>query len=279
MQRRATPYLSHPGATRSWRTLLAQDIPHSPLLSTQLLLLTFATGIQDVATFASYHVFGTKQTGNTFFLALYLFNPTLLGPRAVQNLLISLLAFFFGGLFFSHLARRRGERRRGWLVASNLLQTSCVLTATVLCGFSSRASETEAEGFGAGGTIALLSFAGSGQIGMASGVGMAEVNTTMVTGALVQLSGDGRLFRSQNRARTRRVLFFLSFLAGCSAGAVVVRGRAAWVGLLLVAVVKAVVTVSLLWNRGVEGLPGVEMREDWVGGGASPLISTIVWGG
>ena len=279
MQRRASPYLSRPATTRSWQTLLTQDIPHSPLLSTQLLLLTFATGIQDVATFASYHVFTTKQTGNTFFLALYLFNPSLLGPRAVQNVLVSLLAFFVGGMFFSHFARRRGERRRGWLVASCLLQTVCVLAATGLCGFSSRASETEAGGFGAWGAVALLSFAGSGQIAMASGVGMAEVNTTMVTGALVRLSGDAGLFRSHNRARTRRVLFYLSFLAGCSVGAIVVRGREAWVGLLFTAFVKAGVSGSLLWNRGVEGLPGVEMREDWVGGGASSLISTIVWGG
>ncbi|TKA44077.1 hypothetical protein B0A54_04843 [Friedmanniomyces endolithicus] len=240
-----------PSTTHLYQTLLQQDIPHSPLLSTQLLLLTFATGIQDAATFASYHVFATKQTGNTFFLALYLFNPSLLGPRAVQNLLISLLAFFIGGVFFSHFARRRGERRRGRIRG----------------------------GFGAGGTIALLSFAGSGQVAMAGGVGMAEVNTTMVTGALVQLSGDARLLRSHNRARTRRVLFFLSFLAGCSVGAVVVRGRAALVGLLLVAVVKAGVTVSLLWNRGVEGLPGVEMRKDGVGTGETSLISTIVWGG
>ncbi|TKA47532.1 hypothetical protein B0A54_01904 [Friedmanniomyces endolithicus] len=100
----------------------------------------------------------------------------------------------------------------------------------------------------------------------------------MVTGAIVLLSGDARLFRLQNRARTGRVLFYVSYLAGCSVGAVVVRGREAWVGLLVTAVAKAGVSGSLLWNRGVEGLPGVEMVENGVGRGAGSLINMIVWG-
>ncbi|TKA59652.1 hypothetical protein B0A55_12819 [Friedmanniomyces simplex] len=115
---------------------------------------------------------------------------------------------------------------------------------------------------------------------MSTGVGLPELNTTMITGALVQLSNDPRLFRFHNPARTRRLLFYLSFFVGCSVGATVVRGREAWPGLLLTALVKAVVAVSLLWNQGIESLPRVEEETTEGGGrwGAASLMSMIIWG-
>ncbi|TKA57250.1 hypothetical protein B0A55_12592 [Friedmanniomyces simplex] len=198
--------------THVWRTLLAQDVAKDRLLEAQRMALTFATGIQDAATFTTYHVFPTKQTGNTFFLALYAFNPGLLGPRAAQNILVSIVSFFLGGAFHSHFAQRRGQRCRGWLLATNLFQTLLVLGAAVFCYRS--VPETYGGGSAALGTIALLSFASSGQIAMSTGVGLPELNTTMITGALVQLSNDPRLFRFHNPARTRRLLLYLSFFTG-----------------------------------------------------------------
>ncbi|KAK4959819.1 hypothetical protein LTR10_002707 [Elasticomyces elasticus] len=198
----------------NWHARLSQDVAKDGMLEAQLLALTFATGILDAATFATYHVFTSKQTGNTFFLAL-------------------------------QVAPSGWQRRRGWLIASNAFQTVLVLIATVL----------QISGGSAVAIIALLSFASSGQIAMAASVGMPKLNTTMVTSTLVQLSHDPYIFYRHNPARTRRVLFYISFLTGCSAGAMAARGGGISVGLILTIAVKASVMLSLLWNQGIARLP------------------------
>jgi hypothetical protein len=85
--------------------------------------------------------------------------------------------------------------------------------------------------------VGILSFAQAGQVSLAIGVGLAELNTTMITGAVVRLSrihitlvlyayyrtqistlGDPRIFRWSNHARDRRILFVIAYLAGCFVG-------------------------------------------------------------
>ncbi|KAK5721865.1 hypothetical protein LTR15_006458 [Elasticomyces elasticus] len=224
---------------------LSQDVAKDGMLEAQLLALTFATGVLDAATFATYHVFTSKQTGNTFFLALYASDPVLLGPRAIPNIVVSIVSFTLGGFCFSQAAPSGWQRRRGWLIASNAFQTVLVLIATVL----------QISGGSAVAIIALLSFASSGQIAMAASVGMPELNTTMVTSTLIQLSHDPYIFYRHNPARTRRVLCYTSFLVGCSAGAMAARGGGISLGLILTIAVKANVMLSLLWNQGIARLP------------------------
>ncbi|KAK5737149.1 hypothetical protein LTR17_006932 [Elasticomyces elasticus] len=228
-----------------WHSRLSQDLVKDGMLEAQLLALTFATGILDAATFATYHVFTSKQTGNTFFLALYAFDPVLLGPRAILNIAVSIISFTLGGFCFSQVTPSGWQRRRGWLIASNTFQTLLVLIATVL----------QISGGSAIAVIALLSFASSGQIAMVASVGMPELNTTMVTSTLIQLSHDPHIFRRQNPARSRRILFYISFLAGCSAGAMAARGGGISLGLILTVAVKANVVLSLLWTQGIARLP------------------------
>ncbi|KAK3648905.1 hypothetical protein LTR56_003809 [Elasticomyces elasticus] len=229
----------------SWHARLSQDVAKGGLLEAQLLALTFATGILDAATFATYHVFTSKQTGNTFFLALYAFDPVHLGPRAILNVVVSIVSFTLGGFCFSQVAPSGWQRRRGWLIASNAFQTVLVLIATVL----------QISGGSAVAIIALLSFASSGQIAMAASVGMPELNTTMVTSTLIQLSHDPYIFYRHNPARTRRLLVYISFLVGSSVGAAAARRRTPTLGLLLTGAVKTGVTTSLLWNQGIARLP------------------------
>lgn len=73
--------------------------------------------------------------------------------------------------------------------------------------------------------VALLAFAASGQTSMAATLGLAELNTTMVTGAIVSIGiyvaqrapanarieiamlNDSRLLHTDNAARNRRLLY------------------------------------------------------------------------
>lgn len=189
---------------------------------------------------------------------------------------MSISLFLLGGAFFGHLGRKINPRRRIWLLATNLFQTILMFGATALRYWGPRVGVGPA----ALGTIAMISFASSGQIASAVGVGMAEINTTMITGSLIQLSNDRDVFKPHNRARDRRVLFYLSLLAGCFIGAAALLKETS-LAILLAGTVKGLVTVSFLFNRGViavvedrtEGLPGNSTREEL----AIP-VSTILWG-
>ncbi|KAK3075743.1 hypothetical protein LTR53_000681 [Teratosphaeriaceae sp. CCFEE 6253] len=226
---------------RAWRSLLAQEVAKDARLAAQLLALTCATGIQDATTFATYRVFASKQTGNAIFLAFYASDPSLLGPRAIHNVVVCILAFILGGAAFAHFARRTRPRCRGWLAATNAVQTLLVLGAATLqlCGGSALA------------ILACLSLASAGQICMATNTGFAEVNTAMITGTLMQLSTDPRLFHWNNAVRDRRLLSILSLLSGAFVGGLMQSwGAGAGAGLLVVGLLRGAVTASLLWNRG-----------------------------
>lgn len=210
---------------------------------------------------------------------------------------VSIAAFIVGAACFGHLGRRVKQRRRLWLVSTNLFQTLLVFAATAIRVWAPR-SQT------GGATLALLtllSLASSGQIAMAVGVGLAELNTTMITGkstslygvspihdvlltsnfpgTMVQLCNDPRIFSLHNKPRNKRVLFYISLLSGCFIGAAA-RYCDAWLGLLLTAVVKLVVSLSFLFNKGIVMVETGDFEEGGqkaLAGTATP-ISRILWG-
>jgi uncharacterized membrane protein YoaK (UPF0700 family) len=114
--------------------------------------------------------------------------------------------------------------------------------------------------------VALVAFAASGQTSMAVTVGLAELNTTMVTGAIVSVGvfvvhrssadtrieiamlNDPRLLHADNAARNRRLLYVSSYAAGCIIGAVVSFGVTG--SLFLVSAIKLIISASFLLNRG-----------------------------
>jgi uncharacterized membrane protein YoaK (UPF0700 family) len=117
--------------------------------------------------------------------------------------------------------------------------------------------------------VALLAFAASGQNSMAITVGLAELNTSMVTGAIVSIDSlssvvhtttpantvvkvstlnDPRIFEADNRARNRCVFFVASYAAGCIVGATMTFETVG--SLLLVCAIKLVIGISFLLNRG-----------------------------
>lgn len=114
--------------------------------------------------------------------------------------------------------------------------------------------------------VAFLAFAASGQTSVAVTVGLPELNTTMVTGAIVSIDvlavrralantnfeiatlNDPRLLHTDNAGRNRRLLYVSSYAAGCIVGAVMSFGPTG--SLFLIAAVKLIISASFLLNRG-----------------------------
>ena len=132
--------------------------------------------------------------------------------------------------------------------------------------------------------ISLLSFSCGGQIALAVCVKMPEVNTTMITGAIIQLATDRHIFHLRNVARNRRVLFFAALLAGTFVGATTTRYVGAPTAVLLMAVTKTVVFLSFFLNHGmVDAAPaGKGDAEDAKGSDKSDAfakpLTKILWG-
>ncbi|KAF2774568.1 hypothetical protein EJ03DRAFT_263329 [Teratosphaeria nubilosa] len=260
---------------QAWRTFFSQEVAKDHILELQLMLITISTGIQDATTFATYQVFTTKQTGNTLFLALYALRHQALGEAVEQNVGVSLGCFILGAALFGHIGRHLKQRRRAWLIGMNFFQVLLVLGAAAIRWWAPRVRA----GGSALGVVALLSFASSGQIAMAVGVGLAELNTTMITGTLVQLSNDPSILKANNPARNRRVMFYTSLLAGCFIGAAAYKLDAA-LGLLLTAAVKLLATVSFFLNPGVVEVNNLdrEKADERPRTGTITPVSKILWG-
>lgn len=286
----------------AWKTLFAQEIAQDMMVEAQLMLMTVSTGILDATTFSTFNVFATKQTGasivpnlhawaqpagvlnltdtgigNTLFLALFAFGHPALRPNVERNVAVSIAAFVFGAAAFGHIARCMRQRRRAWLLASNLVQTLFLFAATALRYWAPRSTSGPA----ALGIITLLSFASGGQVVGAVSVGLPELNTTMITGTLVQLSNDPKFFDLQNAPRNRRLMFYTSLLSGCFIGVAAVRYRDAALGLLLAAVIKGAASVSFMFNKGIMVCAEVvdqEKNDESPSSGAATPISKILWG-
>lgn len=114
---------------------------------------------------------------------------------------------------------------------------------------------------------------------------MPELNTTMITGAVITLMSDPHLFALRNSKRTRRILFFASIVAGSFIGAALLRFRSPSAVLLICTCIKFLITASFLFNRGM-----VQHRLDVEGGvaaisgavtpvpGAATPVKEILWG-
>ncbi|KAI5247115.1 hypothetical protein E4T42_06047 [Aureobasidium subglaciale] len=206
--------------------------PSSKYLQTQFLFLSFATGIIDACTFSLYSVFVTKQTGNTIFLALSALKHTSVSQNEA-NVAVSISTFFISAVLFGHLGAAVGKQTRLWMF------TTLVFAATA----SRYWCKQEATGSIALIIIALLSIAMGAQVTLAFAIKVPDINTTMVTGAIIQIATDANIFNRDNSARSRRSVFFLAMLGGAFVGAGCASRGDAVVGLLVAACLKLVVTL------------------------------------
>lgn len=203
--------------------------------------------------------------GNLLLLALDAIDPVQFSSTLEINVATSIGAFILGAVFFGHIGRLLGQRRRLLLIVSNLVQTCLVFAATAI----QLRDPSGVVGSHAAVKMSLLGFAMAGQVSSAVGVGLAELNTTMVTASLIQLCFDPAIFKLNNPSRTRRVAFVLVMAAGHFVGAAASKYRIA-LGMLLPAIVKAVVMLSFCINHGVVKRP----RSDAEAGGSRDAAST-----
>ena len=225
------------------RNFFVQDIAEDLLLEIELMGLAIAAGINDATTFPDYHVFASNQTGNTALLAVGALG---LGGESLdlRNFGFSLGAFIVGGYILGQLGDYLGRKRRGWLLATNVFQTLLVFTAAALRKWVAR-SDTKPPAWS---VISLLAFASGGQVAMARTINVPEITTAMVTSAYIDLLVDPDLFHLKNRPRNRRFFFVCSLLSGSFIGASAYRYVGPAFALLLCAVCKSAICVSLLFN-------------------------------
>jgi uncharacterized membrane protein YoaK (UPF0700 family) len=91
-------------------------------------------------------------------------------------------SFIIGSFIFGQLAHRVRTRRRSWLLLTTLFQALLVLVVALVERSGVPGQETGPRALA---IVGLLSFAQAGQVSLAIGVGLAELNTTMITGAVV----------------------------------------------------------------------------------------------
>ncbi|KAJ5358033.1 DUF1275 domain protein [Penicillium brevicompactum] len=226
------------------RQFLTEEIREDLLLECELLLLSFATGIQDAAAWPDYSCFASNQTGNTLFLAIGVAGLTN-NAYSFPNIGVSLSLFVAGGFTMGQLGNYVGVRRRIWLLISNLVQTSLVFAAVAI----QYSFPIQRDGPAAMAVIALLAFSSGGQVAMSRSLKITEITTAMATAAFVDVVVDPNLGRLKNRLRNRRVMFLVMLTAGCFAGAFAQREVSSTFPILLCAIGKSIVAMGFLFNR------------------------------
>lgn len=258
----------------AWRLYFTQEVAFDWYLAAQMYVLTLSTGTLDVTTYQAFSVFATKMTGNMLLLAVDAVDRSAVSQTLEQNVATSIGAFILGAAAFGHIGRLVGRRRRLYLLCTNLLQTLLIFGATAIQHWGVQ----EERGQHAVVKMFLLAFAMAGQVSLAIGVGLAELNTTMITSCLIQLCYDPKIFQLNNRPRTRRLGFVVTMAAGHFIGAAASRHGTS-LGLLLTACIKAFVTLSFLFNPGMvmPTVEDVESNRKSKNGTVTP-VPQVLWG-
>lgn len=248
--------IARPNSTRhpsllSWNGLKLYwlvDLRVNVFIEAQLLLLTFAIGIQDAISYPDFRCFASNQTGNTVVLAVALAGQAG-GLFDAANTGVSLGAFLMGAIFSGHLGNYLGRRRRVWQVAIALAQVFMVTGSAWI----QYVHGTHASGAWARTALALLAFASGSQVAVARAFRIPEITTAMATAAWVDLLIDENLFARQNRSRDRRALFLATLVVGSFAGAYARKAIGSPNAIILSAGVKVLVIVAMLISPGERG--------------------------
>jgi uncharacterized membrane protein YoaK (UPF0700 family) len=225
---------------------LTSPIHVNILAETELLILTFCTGIQDATTFPDYHCFASNQTGNTVMLAMAILLPEVTGELFVtKNIGVALGFFLAAGWLTGQLGHIVGPRSRLWIVFCNLVQTLLVFLAAAL----QFAYGVELEGPRTMVVIGVLAFAAGSQVVLSRSLAITEISTAMATAAWVDLLVDRNLFSAKNRPRNRRLSFLIAILAGAFFGAGIYRSLGSAWAVLFSGVGKLVVALMFLFNK------------------------------
>jgi uncharacterized membrane protein YoaK (UPF0700 family) len=234
------------------RRHLASPVQVDILAESELLILTFCTGIQDATTFPDYHCFASNQTGNTVLLAMALLLPRDTGDLFVtQNVGVAFGFFLAAGWLTGQLGHIVGPRNRLWIILCNLIQTVLVFTAAAL----QYTQGIELEGASTTVVIALLAFAAGSQVVLSRSLAITEITTAMATAAWVDLLIDPKLFTLKNRPRNRRASFLIAIFAGAFFGAGIYRSLGSATAVLFSGIGKLIVTLMFFFNKAEQQKP------------------------
>jgi uncharacterized membrane protein YoaK (UPF0700 family) len=233
-----------PSTKRGFRTFLNESIREDIFLEIQLLLLAFATGIQDATTYPDYFCFASNQTGNTVLLAIGV-SGLAGGAFSFGNIGVSLSMFLTGGWVAGLFGNLFNPRRRAWLLVSSLVQTLMVWVAVIL-QYNLPVARTGTTAYL---VLSLLAFSSAAQVAMARSLKMTEITTAMATAAYVDLFIDPDLYKLHNRKRNRRAIFLTTLAAGSFAGAYCNKGVNSAFALMISAVLKTVAMLALFFNK------------------------------
>ncbi|KAJ5668056.1 DUF1275 domain protein [Penicillium maclennaniae] len=199
---------------------LMEDIREDILLEAELLLLSFATGIQDAAAWPDYMCFALNQTGNTLFLAIGIACLTH-NQYSFPNIGVSLSMFVTGG-FYSRTTREYDRRPQASLATYIQLDPNALVFCALIVQYS---WPIRRDGPAAMAVIGLLAFSSGGRVAMSRSLKITEITTAMATAAFVDLVVDPDLGKLKNRCRNRRVGFLIMLVSGCFVGAFAARER------------------------------------------------------
>lgn len=221
-----------------------EEVREDIVLETEFLLLSFATGVQDAATWVDYGVFASNQTGNTVLLSIMAAGLTH-GAYSFAIIGASLGSFIGGGLIMGQMGNYFGSRKRLWILFSSIVQTGMVYGAAgIQYSFPLRP-----HGPVAAGVMTLLAFASGAQVAMSRSLRLTEITTAMATSVYVDVVVDPAILKLHNRRRNRRILFLGMLTAGCFAGAFAQKNVGSGFTIILSAIVKSLVTALFLFNR------------------------------
>ncbi|KAL8856309.1 MAG: hypothetical protein Q9178_007073 [Gyalolechia marmorata] len=244
----STSLLGHKyqGPGRNVRRYLTEtvDVRHAPLT---LLVCCFLVGLVDAATYNTWSVFMSMQTGNTIFLALSTANlpagsDSLKWARSGVSILSMMLGSFIAGRVYAAV----GLKRRVTLIASFLLQALCIAIAAILVG-TDAVPETDATEKIVLLAIPFLAAQSGAQVATAKSLGFSELPTTVLTSTYNDLASDTNLLAWDNPKRDRRVASVVMMILGGIGGAWLAKSTGTLTTVLwLGAVVKVVLALTWL---------------------------------
>jgi len=203
-------------------------------LTRALLVLTFATGVIDAASFLGLgNVFTANMTGNVVLLGFGISGAPGLPILAP---LVSLAAFLVGAVVGGRMANRfpakTNHLSRSMLVEIGVLVAAVVWTLVV---------DVEPGHVSAGVTIAMLAFALGVRNATVRRVKVADLTTTVLTMTLTALAADSPLAGGKGHGSWRRGGAVLAMLLGAVAGGLLVKAH------LSAAIALAAVLALLTW--------------------------------
>lgn len=207
-------------------------------------------GVLDTITFSTYHVFTSKHTGNIVFMAMALLDES----PSQQNefgIVVSFVAFVIGSAAFGWGGNFMGHRRRDWLLLNSFISTIILYAAALIQLLRVPGEATWRQLDLDFIIIAFCALASSAQFSLATNARGLELNTSVVTGAIINLATDEHALALHNPARNRRALFFLSLLAGALVGATMVRFTGPAAALMFVASCRLVIGLSFFGNHSI----------------------------